>query len=786
MTLLRWWLGLPADLDLSHWRLGFERPWPGWAWLLAAIASATLAVWSYRRLQGSRWLRSITGLLRAVLLLLLAFLVAGPVLRLPRERTEPDWVLVLADRSRSMTVADAPAPGGAPDAPGLTRDAQLGRAFSVNQPFWKALGEARRVVYLGFDAGTRELGADADGLPRLGEPAGERTELGPALEAALQRAAARPVSGVVVLSDGRTQQPPARQLLRRMEAEGVPIFTVPLGSAEPAGDLAVRSAEAPQRAFVNDEVPIDVEVERSAGARGPMRVSLVDDATGRVLDRVEVPDPGRPGVERVTLTARSGAPGETTWSVVVEGQGRDLVPANDRRVCRIELVDRPIRVLYVEGYPRWEYRYLKTLLVREKLIESSVMLLSADRDFAQEGNVPISRLPRSAEEFAAFDLVILGDLPGSFLTSQQAEAIRDLVATRGSGVLWIGGQRFTPGSWKGSPLEELLPFRGSLELQPSTDAVTMKPTEEARRLGLLKLGDPGTPPWPDSLSDPRTGWSRLEWSQKIDPRGLKPTAQPLATTASGDDGQARPLLIGMRYGAGQSLYLATDETWRWRYGRGEILPERFWVQMIRHLARAAVDGRERPVRLDVQPRRVQIGDPVRIEAQVVDARAEGSVPPAVNVRVEARGAEGAGAEGAAGPADEGSLVELVSQPESRGRLAATVFPDQAGRFAVTLDDPRLAPLLKDRPTVEFEVVRPDDELARPETDHALLAAMARETGGRVLTAEEIPTLAERLPNRAVTIENPVIERLWNTPLALGVLLLVAGLEWTLRRLARLP
>ena len=188
-------------------------------------------------------------------------------------------------------------------------------------------------------------------------------------------------------------------------------------------------------------------------------MSLVDDATGRVLDRVEVPDPGRPGVERVTLTARSGAPGETTWSVVVEGQGRDLVPANDRRVCRIELVDRPIRVLYVEGYPRWEYRYLKTLLVREKLIESSVMLLSADRDFAQEGNVPISRLPRSAEEFAAFDLVILGDLPGSFLTSQQAEAIRDLVATRGSGVLWIGGQRFTPGSWKGSPLEELLPFR---------------------------------------------------------------------------------------------------------------------------------------------------------------------------------------------------------------------------------------------------------------------------------------------------------------------------------------
>jgi hypothetical protein len=163
-----------------------------------------------------------------------------------------------------------------------------------------------------------------------------------------------------------------------------------------------------------------------------------------------------PRLDTVQLVASPASTGDARWEVrVSEAEAaRDLLPANDRRAVPITLVDRPMRVLYVDGYPRWEYRYLKNLLQRERTIESSVMLLSADRDFAQEGNTPIARLPRTREEFERYDLIVLGDLPATFFTGEQLTEMRRAVAERGTGLAWIGGARNTPRSWHGTSMEE--------------------------------------------------------------------------------------------------------------------------------------------------------------------------------------------------------------------------------------------------------------------------------------------------------------------------------------------
>ena len=116
-----------------------------------------------------------------------------------------------------------------------------------------------------------------------------------------------------------------------------------------------------------------------------------------------------------------------------------MITENNTARIRLELIDRPIRVLYVEGYPRWEYRYLKNMLMREKSILSSILLLSADRGFAQEGDVPITRLPGDAEEIEPFDVIIVGDVPSSFFSAAQLSLIRDHVGARGAGLLWVGG-----------------------------------------------------------------------------------------------------------------------------------------------------------------------------------------------------------------------------------------------------------------------------------------------------------------------------------------------------------
>ena len=111
---------------------------------------------------------------------------------------------------------------------------------------------------------------------------------------------------------------------------------------------------------------------------------------------------------------------------------------------KIQYIDNPIRVLYIDGYPRWEYRYLKSVLVREKSIDSSILLVSADREFAQEGNTPLKRLPQTAEELKEFDVILVGDVHENYWSEKQKQLLKEHVGKRGAGIIWIGGDSMMP------------------------------------------------------------------------------------------------------------------------------------------------------------------------------------------------------------------------------------------------------------------------------------------------------------------------------------------------------
>jgi len=766
---LRWLLDLesiPADAEALL--IGWEHAWPAWLWTLLILGVVGVCVIGYGRLTGPRWARTTLATLRGLLLITLLALLSGPMLVVPRERIEQDWLLVLLDRSASLTIADAPSPSGRR----IEREEQMRRMLRDHRSLFDRLAEDRRVVWLGFDAGAYELSAapEQSEMPvLLGEPVGLRTRIGPALEQALQRAAARPLAGVLLVSDGRTTDSPTRGAIRRLQAEDVPVHVVALGAREPIGDIAVRRVSSPARAFVRDQVPVTVEIDRVGAAAATMvaTVRLVDSKTGAELDRIAL-EGGAEGIEEVTLVGTPAAAGEANWAVIVDTDIPDLVPENNRRELVVGLVDRPLRVLYVEGYPRWEYRYLKNLLVREESIESSVLLLSADRDFAQEGNTPLSRMPRTAEEFAPFDLMVVGDVPAGFFAPGQLAAIRDAVAERGMGLLWIGGPFSTPSSWGGSALADLLPIRAPLELPAVGEPVTMAATALAARLGVLQLGDDAR--WPEELADPATGWSRLRWAQRIDPMQLKPTAEVLAETAHGLSAQTLPLIVSMRFGAGQSVYIATDEIWRWRYGRGEMLPERFWLQTMRMLARDGLAGGERGLSLVAEPRRAMPGQPVRIVLRATDALVGESALASVRAVVQSTDRRGLG---------EIELRATGRGGEWSGAWLPDLLADGGQERIVRIDDPALA--LADDLSVAVEIVQPDEERRRPETDHELLRRLAEETGGQMLPADDLSAL-EQLRRRHVVTDDPIAERIWNTPLALILVLLLATLEWVGRRM----
>jgi len=795
-SLLRWLLDIDAiPADAGTLNLVWERPLSAWLWALIIALAIAFAVWSYWRLQGRRLARYALAGVRAAALLLVMVVISGPMLELPREVIKPDWVLMLVDRSESMTIEDAPTGDAGDDTRSSrrSREQQLQQVLRDNGAVWSALEDNRRVVWLGFhtgafslaeaepsqredqtapapDAGADPATAEAMLPVELTEPTGSRTRLGRAIEQALQRAAARPISGVVVFSDGRTDDPPDRSVLRRLQADQIRVFSVPLGSDRPLGDLAVRRVEAPTRAFTRDKVPVVVEVDRlgAAGQQIGATVRLIDNITGDELDAADL-KPGE-GAEQVTLTATPNLTGEATWRVVVDTDEPDLIPENNMRSFAIELIDRPLNVLFADGYPRWEYRYLKNLMVREKSIESSVMLISADRDFAQEGNMPITRLPRSPEEFADYDVLVIGDVPGSFYSPDQLEMMRNHVAERGAGLLWIGGPRYTPSSYTGTPLADLLPIRGSLKLEAIGERVNMQPTELAERLGVLQLAAASGVGWPQELRDPSYNWSQLSYAQRIEPGRLKPTAVPLAETTTEFNGSPLPLVVHMRYGAGQIIYVATDEIWRWRYGRGEDLTEQFWVQIIRMLGRETLAGASQRVALSVAPRRAEAGQPVRIEVRLLDEQLIDAGRTAMNAVIETLDGETV------------AEVQLSAVEQAEDHFATTYLLDRPGDYRVRIPMVAGTSIAAEAP---LEVFAPEDELRRPETDHDLLAELSTATNGRFMETADLQDLPELLPNRSVRTLNPLTERIWDTPLVFIVAVLLLAMEWIGRKIVRL-
>lgn len=795
---------------------------PAWAWALLVIGALMLAWYTYWRLQGrKRWRWPLAGL-RWLTLILLLVLLAGPRLVRPNVTKEPDWLVVLIDRSASMMIPDAPGPAGSGSGAGVdrvTREEQLRGALESARPALGVAARERRILWLGFDSGAYELpvesgaaalaeavggdGAPALAMPVLEEPTGRRTAIAAALTDTLALIASRPVAGVVILSDGRSVDTLSDSLRERLKR--VDVFGVPLGSADPLPDLAIARVEAPGAAFLNDTVPVRIDLERLGQADPPpSTLRVVDSATGLVLaeQRVEAADLGPAGDAplSVTLTIRPTTPGSARWDVQIVPDSPDLLAQNNRQALEIELVDRPLRVLYFDGYPRWEQRYIKNLLLREPSIRGTAMILSPDRRYAQDGDEPLTALPRTPDDWLPYDVVVLGDFRADLLSQEQAESLRQHVATRGAGVLWIAGPGATPKTWASSPLADLLPMsisssRGGAEVSDAAQGVTIWRTSLAQRLGVLELGDPdpqtGVSSWPMGVSDPRTGWSILRWSQLLAPDRLKATAEvlalgvpenawpvagdaPLSAPSSSTLNSATPLVTSMRYGAGRSIYIATDEIWRWRYGRGEALTERFWIPLIRALGRDRLARTGQAAMLEITPRQARVDQPVRLVVRLLDQSLVDRGAESVLLRIARSGPTG--------DSETPVAIRLAQEAgaQAASTYAATWVATQPGRYQITTDDALLPGL-----SGEIVISHPDDELRRLETDHALLALLSEPNAGRTLAAADLSPLAD-LPSRARTVEGePDIETLWDKPLALALLLTLLVLEWIGRRLIKL-
>ncbi len=788
--------GLGAD----HESIGFGSPdahftfvHPLASWIIALLIGAIVLLvwWSYRAVPSSRLTRSSLATCRALALVILFLVAMGPMIEQSTAHTEKDWVLVLLDRSGSLTTPDAPLNTNTTQThpPLGTRDAQLKAMLGSASEPWNRLANEKHILWMGFGdvAKTLATGTIPD-EQAIGKPISQRTNLARALASALDQAAARPISSVVIVSDGRSFEPIEPEQINTLKSAQIPIFAIPLGSDGPVRDLGIVRVEHPQAVFGDDLVPIRVRLSASSISseeitRGNLRIELIDHARAEVLDSAAI-EPKHLGLgeepnEWITLNDTPAGAGDRQYDLVIRSDSGlmelDLDRSNNRSSIRLRVVDRPMRVLYIDGYPRWEYRYLKNLLLRERSIVSSSMLLAASRRYVQEGDELIGALPATIEDWEPFDVILLGDVRPELFSDRQLESLLEHITKHGAGMLWIAGPSANPIAWLDSPLGVLLPMRSDAggsqgTIRPWDSPVTMRSTDEAIRLGLLGLDDQRAG-WFDRLSDPATGWSKLQWALRLDETTFKPSVSILARAQSAGEPQSQssPIITMMRYGAGQTMFVGTDEIWRWRYGRGEDLTERFWLPLIRSLGRGTVDRRSAWAALRISPTNPIPGNPARITLELFDQAQIDSMPE--EVRIELR---------AGSQIDEHGTLTLRGTGDTR---IGTWIPARPGIYTASPIglDPELAPI-----RARVQVLDHSAEQRLLDTDHQLLAELAQQTGGELIPPGDFGTIPERTPNRARTILSPPQRTsLWDRPIVLIVLVLALTGEWIARRALRL-
>lgn len=754
---LRWLLGLDRiDPTRDEAVFTWQHNLPGWAWALVVLAVILVGLFSYRRLLGKTGARVTLAAARGLLILLVALLLAGPMLVLPRENREPDRLLMLLDRSDSMQVRDVP--GGAQR---ISRDEQLKQLLSLRADTWNAIAREHELDWTAFSGRTVAI----EGPQSLPDVGGSATAVSSAIREALGRASGRPISAVVLFSDGRSSEPLDAGTLRHLERLDVPVISVPLGSDTPLADLALDRLEAPDRAFTGDIVPVNVTAV-SAGDTAVLSqappgtvVRLIDTATQEVLDEKPVETLG----QSVTLLHTPQAAGRASWRVQLVTTESELSLANNEQTLDLTFEDRPVRVLYVEGYPRWEYRYLKTLLKREQSLESSIMLISADRSFAQEGDLPLRRLPQTEEEIEPYDVIIIGDVPPTYFSADQLRLIHEHVSGAGAGLMFIGGPYEMPVTYSTSPLASLLPVANAAAVTTLSPPIVFKPTALSRSLGVLYLQSEREPSsqegWPDTLPP-------LFWAQSL--TTLKPAAEALAV----DQSTNQALLARMRFGAGQTLYVATDEIWRWRKPWGELYMDQFWTQLMRMLARGRLESggtsSERVV-FNLSRRRAATGDTLALELRIRDQtlldRASTEIRMDIETQQSVRGTA--------------AVETLTLTPSgSPGVFRADWMPRTPGRKTLRVTTPHLSEVTPPR---TLDVADADDEMRYPVTDHAFLTELAAKTGGMVIPPDQLDQLPTRIKNRARITTADLTEPLTHSPLVFVLLLVLLTGEWLGRK-----
>ena len=749
--------------------LTFTGGFPAWGALGLSCLAAALIYWAYRRNRErlSRSQAIALPLLRGGLLLLLLGCLVEPVLsyRTVPHREAP--VAFLVDVSKSMSIADA----GGPDAPRSRLQAAIEPWIGGGRLASK-LERRFSVHYFAFDASTRPVAGRADLAQQ--EAAGEMTLVGEALASAKRQTGSDDLAGMVLLTDGADHSGADPMAMAREVA--TPVYVVAVGevqaSFEGKPDLAVVDVQAERFMSVNADNEVTVTLDQRGFDAQTATVEVLDGDQLMTSETVELA-----GAQiEIQLQIRPADLGKRTFEVRARPFDTEELLENNRRKLSAIVEKRHLAVLYVEGTPRWEYKFLKRTFERDPVVQFTGFVRGRSDLFVRQGErVGQGVLPVSVEGFDPFDVILIGDVSPALFSATQLEAIRDAVRDHGKGLVLIPGPRVRDdGGFGRTALSEVLPaWLTDDESYTTAGDFVPRLSVEGRDhpvcagLDALLTNSRATPlPGCFVLTPPRPGASVVAVHSAREAR----------------DGHLLPLCVVQRVGEGRAMTMGLDGTWHWRMGPKvnadtRALHTRLWGQAVRWLAGRDEDAPgDMPFIAYASRDYYEAGEVSILYARLgrqdkdeTEAPPEAALAAEPEVTAEVRAPSGA----------------LLNTPLERVAGSAGLYKAQLsftdpGEYVAKVTAVQdAAPVGED--TAAFFIGRPYGEFDQIEMNERLLRNLAFETGGAFYT----PQSASRIPEDMVAVASRrgvFVEREFaRMPGVYLAMVVCATIEWFLRK-----
>lgn len=717
----------------------FASGWPLWilAVLLFAFFVTLLVIMARRPGNMKGYQLGTIGFIQLLMLAVVLIVVWQPALVSERLLSGENAVAIMLDTSGSMTFNEG----------GATR---MDQAQALLTPDSLAgIADIYNILPYGFADSANTM----DAFSILPDP-GTATNLGQSVLQTLRQASGASLGAVILVSDGADNSGAISQSeLSEIASFGVPIHSVGIGRESIPEDLELSEILLPEKALPGTTLSARVAIRHDQG--GSARVKVYDGDTFLTTQDIVLGNDQNMTLAFVDIEVPE--PGQLDLRFTLDPINNESNLANNTRSRVVDVEESRYKVLYVEGEPRWEYKFLQRALNDDPSIQLSTLLKVTPNKYYRQGIESPEQLengfPEERAELFNYDALIIGSLNAAELTSEQHAMIRDFVSDRGGSLMMLAGLNgLGLGGWGETVVNEILPSRLNADNAAFVrEKAPVTLTDSGRLAPMLQFSD--------SESENERLWSELP--EIADHQQLGPL-RPAATTLLGVnvEGRIQPLLVTQPYGKGQSYIMATGGTWRWQMSLpvADMRHETFW----RQLTRGLVANSPRPFELTS---RVQ-NEEISVRAQVRDPDAE----------------ENQGLEISAVVSSENSDVvslDLQPVPGQPGVYEASFTPNQTGLYSIEAIS-RVGESLVSATTT---AVRYDEgqEIFNVRQNRPLLERISLLTGGQYWSPEQWDEIPKAISYSTAGITEQQISYLWDAPFFFLLLILLKTAEWLLRR-----